>query len=160
MLEKTVNDTGLDSETTYAITLSPPFVANRPDWLWQEYRPIIDELIRPLCKSYIMYTEFSNEGRMHFHGVLHGYDKIKYYRTKYKIHRAIGFSCIKPLISFKDKLQWMLYCQKGYRLTTQVLENLDGSTVMLKIQKERKRKKTTIIKMGKYNAFEKWQQDG
>lgn len=96
-----------------------------------------------MCKSYILYPEFDEQGRLHFHGMLHGYDRIKYFAWKYKLDR-IGYTLVKPISEKTNaNIGWVLYCQKGWRSTCKVFSNVGVKIVPL-VKKNLRRKKEII----------------
>lgn len=103
------------------ITISPPTSLLSLRYRLQHYHDLLDPILRRMSKSYILYPEFDEKGRLHFHGFLHGFDNIKYIATNYKLNR-IGWTKIDKLKTFKDNLRTVLYCQKEWRKTTQIFK--------------------------------------
>ena len=125
-----------------AITISPPARQGRClRFRLQDYWDSIDVVLRRMCKSYILYPEFDDNGRLHFHGMVGDFDKCKYFCWKYKLDR-IGFTCVKPIT---NSLVWMLYCQKNWRKTCKVFsyEAYDLKPLFRKNRKNKKEFKVT-----------------
>lgn len=111
------------SDTVF-ITISPPTSLMKLSYRHQYYYDLLDPVLRRMCKSYILYPEFDNKGRLHYHGFLHDFDEIKYIATNYKLNR-IGWTKVDKLKTFKDQLRTVLYCQKEWRKTTKIFECAD-----------------------------------
>lgn len=100
----------------YAITISPP--CNPPTvsclkWLdIKEYD--IRRLLNKFSRHYILYPEFSDTGRLHWHGLIIVHDKLALNLTRHLINKQLGWLALKPIRTFKDKLGWLMYCQKEY----------------------------------------------
>lgn len=121
--------------TTIAITISPP------------KRTIMQKNIEPYnllynmdmyhfvsimkynrIRRYILYPEFDIKGRLHYHGtlILDPNQYIRFY--KHAIHKLaikIGFIDVKKLLTFKDKLRWVMYMSKEWGLSKEILSIQD-----------------------------------
>lgn len=98
----------------FAITISPPHYKGKPDFLYNNVKYTLQTKFARCSEHYILYPEFSDTSRLHFHGIIRFKDKIKFDKSiKYYIDFNIGYVCIKPLDKYKDLLQWILYCKKG-----------------------------------------------
>lgn len=81
---------------------------------------------------YIIYPEFDEKGRLHYHGIL-ALDSNQYIRFyKHAMHKLkrIGFVDVKPLKTFKDKLRWICYIKKSFGTTREILSIEDPVMVM------------------------------
>lgn len=115
-----------------AITISTPPSQFSVLYRIQDHHTSIDESLRKICKSYILYPEFDEQGRLHYHGMINGYDEIKYFHLKWKLDR-VGYTLVKPI---KQPLIWVLYCQKSWRRTSRVFEKSNIEiTPLFKIKK-------------------------
>lgn len=101
----------------YALTISPPSRPQAPRYLYNDDKPFIQKQLNRCSNRYIMYPEFSIDGRLHYHGIIYLDTYSSWGYVKATITKNLGFSCIKPLKTFKDKLGWLLYCQKEERST-------------------------------------------
>lgn len=113
---------------TLAITVSPK---NRVDkyntlkWIYQNDAAEIALLFRKCSKNYQIYPEFDITGRLHYHGIAHIHDFIKWFKhTKPGIDK-IGYCMIKEIkhdkYYEKNKEKWMDYCLKDWSITKKVL---------------------------------------
>lgn len=117
-------DKKADPMETVFITISPPTSLLKLGYRHQDYYDRIDPVLRRIGKSYILYPEFDDKGRLHYHGFIHGYDQIKYFATAHKLNR-IGWTKIDKIKSWLDNLRLVIYCQKQWRKTSQVFEYAD-----------------------------------
>ena len=114
-----------------AITISPP---NRVQYskdknantnLFKSDEIFIDSIMKYIkCYNYIIYPEFSEKGRLHYHGVI-DLDRNQYIRyMKYAQHKLpkIGHVDIKPLETFIDNLKWTIYITKEWGMTREILD--------------------------------------
>lgn len=107
----------------YGLTISPPmqkFVIN-PDNLLRSFEFIHKDL-KKFCKHYLMYPEFDESGRLHYHGIVQPYDRVKFDRWG-GVMRKHGFikyevrSRTQPL----NIPRWLEYCSKGVAHTNSVI---------------------------------------
>lgn len=104
----------------YSITISPPArLAMDPKVLYLRYKEMIESAFYNSC-TYQLYPEFDETHRLHFHGVYQIKDVIKFSKTKHVLHK-IGFTKIKELKTFQDNLRWIIYCQKEWGKSSQIL---------------------------------------
>lgn len=123
-------------EAKYSITISPPHRSDKNSGeIYQEYKKIIINTFASFAVKYIIYPEYSMDGRLHFHGIYQIHDLIKFKRLIYRI-RKIGMVKIDRLKTFNDQLKWIIYCQKEWALTRKVLRiRFPISPVFLKVPK-------------------------
>lgn len=108
---------------TVGVTISPPLQKCIIDAhsLMLKFEPI-HKCLKRFCKTYELYPEFDKGGRLHYHGILCCYDRIKFNRCAGTLRR---FGFIKyetrsrkgPL----DVSRWLEYCQKELELTQKVV---------------------------------------
>lgn len=111
---------GLRKYQAYAITWSPP---DNADSVMKRYKYLVDVFqyhMSYCAQHYIMYPEFAGT-RLHFHGTLVFSDHIKFVRSIKHILSKIGYLCIKPLESLRDKIKWNCYCRKEWSDTQLIL---------------------------------------
>lgn len=99
------------------LTISPPprYTINN-DWkLLYVWVKRITSVLTPFCSEWIMYPEFDESARLHFHGIFHVKDKIKYYKTINRL-RKHGFIKIENRITPK----WEEYIRKSLSHTLEV----------------------------------------
>lgn len=96
----------------YALTISPPESNRDPRKSYSEDRDSITQLMTPFSDHYMMYPEFTELGRLHYHGLVYVSDKIKFYHTKHLLG-ILGFCMWKPLRKYSDQLNWLIYCMKN-----------------------------------------------
>lgn len=95
----------------WALTISPPMRTGKPTYHYVSDRNIMTHYLNTYSDHYIMYPEFTNDGRLHYHGIVYIKDKYKFYHTKHYMEH-IGFSMWKPLKTHKDHMTWLIYCLK------------------------------------------------
>lgn len=100
----------------FAITISPPYRFSDPHALYFNDLLKIRRWVNRFSDHYAIWPEFTENARLHYHGVIKLRDPIKFYKTKYKFDKLLGFVKIDKLKTFKDHLRWLFYCQKDYHL--------------------------------------------
>ncbi len=101
--------------TFYGITISPKYRTIDPDILYNEDMRIIRRWMNRFSSHYVIVPEFAElTARLHYHGTVIIADMIKFYKTKYRIDKEIGFVKIDLLKTFKDHLRWNIYIYKNY----------------------------------------------
>lgn len=117
---------------TIALTISPPNrTAGHKMYSNPNYSVYVDDLqfiqlvmAKSRIKTYEIYPEFDDKGRLHYHGIVHvDYNqKVRFYKyTQIKL-TTIGFVDISTLKTEQDIERWMIYITKGWDFTKQVLE--------------------------------------
>lgn len=89
----------------YAITINPP------EACLYDYDDVFNkvrESIKRLHGSYLLYTELSKIGRLHFHGICKFPTKLHLILDQMQLKEFQ--ICIKELLDLQD---WLLYCQKN-----------------------------------------------
>lgn len=99
--------------TYYTITVSPSYKMIDPERLHAIYERLITKEINKFSNHWILYPEFDNKLRLHYHGLVVVNDKIKMYKTKHKLDK-IGHTKIDKPKDFKNRLTYLIYCQKQY----------------------------------------------
>lgn len=100
----------------YAITISPPIYRGRQEYIYEEHSVLIRRHLNKFSSYYLLYPEFSQDARLHYHGVIRIKDFIKYGKTKHMLDRQVGYTNIKHLLSHIDHLRWLMYCKKEYTI--------------------------------------------
>jgi len=113
-----------------ALTISPP-VRTKCSFANPDKMVYDDDLlqIRSIIKynkftSYIIYPEFDDRGRLHYHGKFN-LDPNQYIRFyKHAIHkfRNLGFCDIKLIRSHLDSIKWLIYISKNWSYTKEILD--------------------------------------
>lgn len=106
----------------YSITISPRYRASTPIFLFNSDEPMIRRYLNKFSRYYIIYPEFDDKVRLHYHGILRVHDMLKYRCIKHTMDRMIGFTCIKKINTFNDKLKWLIYCQKQWASNIHLFE--------------------------------------
>ncbi len=106
----------LENPKIWSITVSSPYRHFRPKYLYQEDIPIIRRWFRSFSKHYILFTEFDDSSRIHYHGTIYIHDMIKFHKTRYAFTSRVGFVKIKQLRTPMDLLKWNFYIRKDYYL--------------------------------------------
>lgn len=112
------------------LTISPPIRTNNK--MSNPNKMIYDQDIIQITQilkynkisSYIIYPEFDEKGRLHYHGKLN-LDNNQYIRYhKHAIHkfRQIGFVDSKLIKTHIDSLRWLTYISKNWLTTKEILE--------------------------------------
>ncbi len=98
----------------YSITISAQYRTVHPDFLYNDDKLKLIKWLNRFSDHYIIVPEFSDNGRLHYHGVFKMCDKIKYYKSKYNIDKEIGFVKVEKINDFKSHLRWLTYIYKNY----------------------------------------------
>lgn len=98
----------------YALTISPPFYRGSPAYKYAEDCVMIRKLLNGFSDRYLLFPEFDENARLHYHGSIWIKDKIKFYKTKYLIDKHIGWSKFDPFKKKYDNIGWLCYCRKHY----------------------------------------------
>lgn len=114
-----------------AITISPPtrqkYLCNsNPNRMQYDDDKAIIKSVLSYNKiyKYIIFPEFDEKGRLHYHGII-DLDNTRYIRFhKHAIHKLkqIGFVDISLLKEFKNNLRQCIYMQKDWGMTKQILD--------------------------------------
>lgn len=133
LLKSTLYKSGNGEGELYALTISPPENKYSIDFNYNSYQRIIVVELRKACKHFCIVPEFSETGRLHFHGIIRIDDEIKFYRRVNYILRNIGFVKLTKIKTFADHMRYMLYMYKEkYRTLTLLVDvhtNKDPITV-------------------------------
>ncbi len=100
--------------TLYSITISAQYRIVHPHFLYNDDKLKIAKWLNRFSDHYIIVPEFSDNGRLHYHGLFNMCDKIKYYKSKYSIDKEIGFVKVERINDFKSHLRWLMYIYKNY----------------------------------------------
>lgn len=95
-----------------AFTLSPPMIVG--DYCEHYHTTILPELVRffrRCSKRYIVYPEFSDTCRLHFHGLLYVHDKTAMIKGLPRLQR-LGYIKMDKIKTYKDHLNWIVYISK------------------------------------------------
>ncbi len=125
----------------YSITISPPASIIDPLILYDNHIKIIRRWLNSFSEYYEIVPEFDDNIRLHYHGVVNIKDEVKFYKTKYRIQRQIGFIKIKRLVLFIDHLRWSIYIHKNYYKIVN-----DFSRIIYKKKKRINYKKLKLLK--------------
>ncbi len=102
----------LENRMAYSMTISPPYRLSSPIFLYNEDIPKIKRWLRKFSRHYVIYSEFDNESRLHYHLSVWIHDITKYHKTKYLLAGKLGYIKTKLLKTSFDLLRWHLYCIK------------------------------------------------
>lgn len=119
----------------FFITISPSYRSAAPKVLYAQDMFLIHKYLNPCSDHYILYPEFSDESRLHYHGIILFKDVIKFHKTKHLIDKTIGFTKIVRLKSHEDHLRVLIYSMKGWPATRSLL----GAPIMPKKNKKIKK---------------------
>lgn len=117
---------------TYAITISPP------QRIGQEYARVVNKVYRYVQHKQIfhddyrviigalrgsvneckIYPEISDNGRLHYHGIVVVCDYVKWKKRGLTRLARLGFCKLKP----QPNEKWLAYCKKEWEITKEVLE--------------------------------------
>lgn len=100
----------------WALTISPEQRNGKPLSMYKRDRDFLYQWLTPYTDHFIMYPEFTESGRLHYHGIIHISDRYKFYHTKHLVTN-IGFTMWKPLRNVKDHLTWLTYCRKNFGIS-------------------------------------------
>ncbi len=97
----------------FALTISPPRTTHNDYKEYIRHKKIIRKLHK--CSTrYVIYPEFDIHDRLHYHGIFRLTSPRAWHKyTKTSLQR-LGFINVKKLRTFKDRLRFLLYCQKDY----------------------------------------------
>lgn len=140
---------------TLALTISPPDRETRyakNTHIFTDDAQIINRLLRQCCSRWIIYPELDLSGRLHYHGMIVFKDVVKYYKSVRYSLQKMGYVCIKPIKSFKDRLGWIIYMSKQWGYTKDIL-NIDRPIMNMIKQKK---VKTIEMPHGLDNGIEQY----
>ncbi len=100
----------------YSITISPPLRPFAPLYLYNEDIPIIRRWFKKFSKHFILFAEFDESSRLHYHGTIYIHDLIKFHKTRYHFTYRVGFVKTKLLRTSNDLLKWTFYIRKDYHI--------------------------------------------
>lgn len=84
-----------------------------------ETAPEVIRLLRRCCKDFSLAPELTEDGIIHFHGILKGVDRVKWYKsTLYKLRRQFGFCRIEK---GRTPLGYFIYLRKDQRDITDIM---------------------------------------
>ena len=131
----------LNLEQCIAFTWSPKKIPVIDTFL--QYCATIS-LIRNLdkCAKYRMYPELNKNGNIHYHGIIHVTDKVKWYKSVLPQFKYNGFVLIK---SHPDQ-GWLDYINKDMLMMIEILKINLPITEDIKIKRKRLIKHPTIIR--------------
>ncbi len=96
----------------YGITISPPFRNYSPEFLYNKDTPIIIRWLKRFSKHYIMFSEFDDSSRLHYHGTIYIDDITKFHKTRYNFSERVGYVKLDLLKKNKNLLTWTMYIRK------------------------------------------------
>ena len=100
---------------SFAITISPPLKTHSsPIKIHHGEIYRIQRSLNKFSHHYCLYPELDNNNRLHYHGIIHIDDMIKYRHTKHIMDKELGFIKIDKFKSFKDKLRYLVYSMKQW----------------------------------------------
>lgn len=100
--------------TKYGVTISPVYRRRDPRFLYNEDMYLIRKYLNRFSRHYCLYPEFDDKSRLHYHGIIHVHDNLKFHRTKYLIDRDIGFSYFDKIGDFNHHLSILMYSMKNW----------------------------------------------
>lgn len=99
----------------YAITISPlPRNYTSPIKLYYGDIYRIQRQLNKFSKHYCLYPELDINNRLHYHGIIHIDDMIKFRHIKHIMDKELGFIKIDKFKTFKDKLKYLIYSMKQW----------------------------------------------
>lgn len=129
-----------------ALTISPPHRPGRKqELLYYDDYFFIQQL--ELCSNhFLVYPEFDDSGRLHYHGIIDVKDEIKWYKKVLPtLQRKVGFTCVKKVTTLKDRVSWIVYMSKQWPVSKGVL-SLKGPIMPCKEQHRRERRLEKALK--------------
>lgn len=108
-----------------ALTISPPERVNK----WNALKSIfindkifINQQLRKCSKSYYVYPELDDNGRLHYHGTIMVQDMVKWKKSVLpSFKRVLGFTKVKTIVDEPNEKKWHEYCSKEWELTQEIL---------------------------------------
>lgn len=108
---------------TIGFTLSPkPRKVLNNKHLFRWWVIHIHKLLKMFSKDYTYYPELDSSGRLHFHGWITPYDKIKFKRCS-NVLRRLGFVKFEPSLR-NNGTNWKNYCSKDVAETVKVFADV------------------------------------
>lgn len=99
----------------FGITISPPPRFNSAKALYIEDKYVIQRELNKVSHRYILYPEFDNKARLHYHGFILIHDKTKWNKqVKHVLDKTLGYTLLSTFKNFKSQLGWLCYCRKEY----------------------------------------------
>ncbi len=149
--------------TYYGITISCKSRDTAPDSLYLQDKGIIMRWLNRFSDHYVIVPEFADNGRLHYHGTVRINDMIKFYRSKYRIDRELGFVKVDRLNGFKNHLTWNIYIYKNYykiRVVYELfiykkLKKINKKDIIL-IEKLKKQNRVNIVDYYEYLLHKEW----
>jgi len=136
--------------TSLAITISPKhrthgtLYVNPQRHLYLDDRMIIAFYLKKSnITRYIIFPEFDEKGRLHYHGVLtlNHHQFVTFYKQTYFKLSRLGFVDVKQMSTFEDKFRWSIYMKKNWGITKDILE-IDVPIIKHQIIPTPRKKKT------------------
>lgn len=106
----------------YALTISPPYRKARAEFLLKSDIFDITRLLNRCSKHWMMTPEFSEQSRLHYHGVVRIDDMIKWHKCIRGYLGNIGFVKLDKLKDNKNHISWLMYCYKDWNTAKQVFK--------------------------------------
>ncbi len=104
--------TNYKSKKYFAITISPPPYNGNEYFKEYEDRKSFKRYLKQCSKHYLFISEWDNNDRLHYHGIIRIDDKYKWYHSSKRKFKIIGFTKIKLIKNFTEHLRWLCYMKK------------------------------------------------
>lgn len=133
------------------ITITPPPRHGNQKHVYLDDKLHIQSSLKKI-KRYMIYPEFDSKGRLHYHGILLCTDSeyvSLYKECRPKLER-LGFVHTEKLETFNNNLRTIIYCQKEWGTTKDILE-LDNP--MMPPTKQQKQKVRPSIQDNDVDKF-------
>lgn len=99
----------------YALTLSPPIRHGDAEYLYSGDKFLMRKILNRCTDHYMVYPEFDDSTRLHYHGTIIVKDIIKFHKhTKKMLKAHFNFIKLSKLKTFKDHLIWTYYMRKDW----------------------------------------------
>lgn len=106
------------------ITISPPPRLGKPSVLYGDDMHVIQWVLRKI-KRYIIYPEFDEKRRLHYHGmiIMTASERCTLYKECIpKLTSLLGYVDTSEPKNFNENLRTVLYCQKEWNDTKHILD--------------------------------------
>lgn len=105
----------------YFITISPRMRDRDPKKLYDEDSYVVRRIINKFSRHYCLYPEFSKEGRLHYHGIVHIHDMIKFCKVRHKLANELGFVKWDFIKDWISELRSLVYSMKNWAETSSLI---------------------------------------
>lgn len=105
---------GVSKTGLYFITISPKYRLQDPLLLFHDDIRFLRPQFNKFSNHYIIYPEFSDQSRLHYHGIIYINNTLKYNKSKWRIDVHLGFMYCRYINDHKENIKSILYSSKQW----------------------------------------------